>query len=102
MPRFTRPRRSYMRGTLEFETSLTINDVDMDVTVMYSNQPAEPDVGIMSDSVEIEGVYFEDEGCLMGEMSDDQLDALAIEIGDHNRDAWEGAAEDYYERERED
>lgn len=99
MPRYMkyRPRR----GSQEYETKVELNGVEQDVLVIYSTQPPEPDVNIAG-GLEIEGVYFEDEGCVMGDIDEDVLDALAIEIGDYNVSAWESAAEAYHERERED
>ena len=90
----------FKTGSQEHDTSLTLEnpktgeEYDADVRVVYSIQPPEPDVGI-DGGIEIEGVYFEDEGCLMGDMTDYQLECLAEEINDYNVSSWEAAQEDY-------
>lgn len=95
MPRFM--KRKLARGSQEYHTQVELNEVEQDVMVIYSESAPEPDVGF-DGGIEIEGVYFEDQGDVSGEMSEDQLDALALEIGEYNHSAWEAAAEDYHER----
>ncbi len=90
-------KRKLPKGSQEYATQVEINDVEQDVMVIYSECAPEPDVGFAG-GVEIEGVYFEDQGCVMSEMSEDQLDALALEIGDYNQSSWEAAAEAWHER----
>ena len=91
-------QRRIKTGSQEYDTKLEINGYEDDYLVIYSESAPEPDVGLAQGGIEIEGVYFEDQGCVMGQMSEDELDALAMEIGDSLQSGWEGAAQDYHER----
>ena len=84
------------KGSQVYQTAVEINDSEFEVAVVYSYQPAEPDVGVQ-EGIEIEGVYCEDQGDLQGDLTEDQLDALAIEIGESNYSAWEAFQEDRYD-----
>lgn len=77
----------------EYDASITVNDVDMDVSVHYSVQSPEPDVGVQG-GIEIEGVYFEDQGDIQDELSADQIESLAEEINDYLVSMCEAAEED--------
>ena len=74
------------------ETHVEIDGSEYQVAVVYSDQPAEPDVGV-DEGIEIEGVYCEDQGDLQGDLTEDQLDALALEIGQSRQSEWEYAQE---------
>ncbi len=74
------------------QTHVEIDGSEYQVAVVYSDQPAEPDVGIAA-GIEIEGVYCEDQGDIQKELTEDQLDELALEIGQSRQSAWEYAQE---------
>ncbi len=65
------------------ETYVTIGGVEMDVTVFFDYQPEEPrtrdDPGCEG-SVDITSAYYEDEGCILSEVSNDEIDALADRV----------------------
>jgi hypothetical protein len=88
-------KRKLARGSQEYHTSLEINEVENEYMVIYSEVGAEPDVGEQG-GIEIEGVYFEDQGCVMDQISDFDLDQLALEIGESLQSRHDAAVEDYY------
>tara|TARA_R110001606_G_scaffold269261_1_gene417883 strand:- start:86 stop:400 length:315 start_codon:yes stop_codon:yes gene_type:complete len=62
------------------DTFLEIGGVEHDVRVTYDLSPPEPDVGAEG-GLEITGAYFhkrffEDQGCLLSKLSDDEFEAL--------------------------
>ena len=57
------------------DTFVEIGGVEHDVRVTYDLSPPEPDVGAEG-GLEITGAYFEDQGCLLSKLSDDEFSAL--------------------------
>lgn len=57
------------------DTFLEIAGIEHDVRVTYDLSPPEPDVGAEG-GLEITGAYFEDQGCLLSKLSDDEFEAL--------------------------
>ncbi len=57
------------------DTFVEIGGVEHDVRVTYDLSPPEPDVGAEG-GLEITGAYFEDQGCLLSKISDDEFEAL--------------------------
>lgn len=85
------------KGSQEYETYLEVEGVELDVTVVYSAQPPEPDVNVAG-GIEIEGVYLKDKDDMdiTALCSDVELETFANDINDYLVSAWEAAAEDYY------
>ena len=92
MPRY-RPRRNQPSS---YHTTVEIKDIQHDVEVHYRINAPEPDVGEPG-GVEVESVWFEDQGCLMGEMSDDQIEDLEHEIAERETSSHEAAADHAYD-----
>jgi hypothetical protein len=67
------------------ESFVTIKDVELDVMVEFQNVPPEPDVGEWG-GIELLNVFHEDNGCVMGECTEEELNTLAIRIGLHMDD----------------
>ena len=84
------------RQSCTYKTAVEIDGVEHEVMVLYREYPAEPDVGVDA-GCEIEGVYFEDQGDIQAELTEDQLNDLAMQIGESNDSAWEAAQEDRYD-----
>ena len=78
----------FKTGSQEHDTTVEIDDVEVEVVVVYSIQPPEPDVGI-DGGIEIENVLRADTSSVMDKLSEDQLDSLAYEINDYNVSSWE-------------
>ena len=57
------------------DTYCTIQGVEQEVLVEVDYQPDEPDVGV-SEGIEVVSVWFEDAGCQLGNMTDDEVDEL--------------------------
>ena len=81
------------KGSQEYETYITDGDIERDVTVIYSHQPAEPDVGVDA-GTEIEGVWI-GELDITYTLTELQLEELANRIEEMNVSAWEAYQEDY-------
>ena len=71
--------RKLPKGPQEYHTQIELDEVEQDVMVIYSESKPEPDTG-WAGGIEIEGVYFEDEGCQMSEMAEDELDEIISEV----------------------
>ena len=70
-------------GDQEWDTYAEIQGVEFDsVTVMYNTSPAEPDVN-WGGSCDVTGVYLEDQGDVMGSMTNDELDQLELRVDEH-------------------
>lgn len=69
-------------GDQQWDTYCEIQGVEQDVLVTYYTSPAEPDVN-HAGGCELMGVYFEDEGCQMGAMTDEEIDQLEMRIVEH-------------------
>ena len=89
-PKFTRPLQN---RTLESHITTAVNGVDQDVCVHFTISPAEPDVGWVG-GIEIDAIYFEDEGCVMKHMTDDEIDLAADRVQD-DLDSRGDPADDY-------
>jgi hypothetical protein len=63
------------------DTYVEIDGVEHDVAVSLYYQPAEPDVNV-GESLEVESVWFEDEGCIMDKMSEAEVEALKQRLWD--------------------
>lgn len=64
------------------DTYCTVKGVDCDVKVEFDYQPEEPDVNV-GQSVDILGVYYEDEGCVLDDMTEVEVRALeALVLGE--------------------
>ena len=68
-----------------WETYCEIGGVECDVLVHYHSSPAEPDVN-WPGGVDVQGVYFEDQGCLLTEMTDDEIEQLTMRLNEHLND----------------
>jgi len=69
-------------GAMQWDTFAEIQGVEQDVCVHYYTSPAEPDVNSGGD-LDIHGVYFEDQGCQIGNMTDDEYEQLELRLIDH-------------------
>ena len=65
------------------DTYVTIDGVEMEVRVFFDYQPEEAqtrdDPGCEG-SVDITSAYYEDQGCILSEVSNDEIDALADRV----------------------
>ena len=73
-------------GDMQWDTYAEIDGVEQDsVTVMYNTSPAEPDVN-WPGSCEVTGIYFEDYGDVMGQMTDDEIEQVQLRVEEHEND----------------
>ena len=61
------------------QTHVTIDDNEFEVAVFYDYQPEESDTNTAA-GIEITSVFYEDEGCIMDQVSDDELESLGQRI----------------------
>ena len=59
-------------GEKEVDMQVEIKGIPQDVLVIYEVSRDEPDVNYQG-GIEINGIYFEDEGCQMDNMTDDEI-----------------------------
>ena len=71
-----KPRKQDNSG--KFHTTVEIDGFEHDVAVFWESSPPEPDVN-WPGGLEITAVFHEDNGCLMDELSDEQITALESE-----------------------
>lgn len=95
-PRFNRPKPF----SKPIDTYCEIDGVEQQVLVEVDYQPAEPDVNV-AEGIEVVSVWFEDQGCQLGNMSESEIKELEERL-------WEescGSDDDYgdwlYDQERE-
>ena len=69
-------------GDQEWNTHCEIQGVEQEVLVTYYTSRVEPDVNHEGDC-EIQGVYFEDYGCQIGAMTDEEYEALEQRVIEH-------------------
>lgn len=78
------------------KTWAIIDGVDWDVLVEVDYQPAEPDVNVR-EGIDIVSVWLEDEGCQLGNMSEQEIDELAQRLWD-NSDGDDGYGDYLYDQ----
>ena len=94
-----------MRIPKEYRTGLALGCGDFDDCLVhyYASKP-EPSVN-WPGGIEIEGVWFEDEGCILDRMTDAEVSELETELADYEADRAldfeEGKAEAMMEARRE-
>ena len=81
-------------GDKQWDTYAEIDEVELDVMVFYNTSPAEPDVN-WGGSCDVTGVYFEDEGCMMEAMSDEEIDTLEQRVLEHENSINDPDNQDY-------
>ena len=81
------------KGSQESEAWVELDDVETKVTVIYSHQGAEPDVGVEA-GTEIEGVWIGDLD-VTGQLTEVQLEDIANDINDMAISRAEAYEEDY-------
>ena len=70
-------------GDQEWQTYVEIDGYEHDsVAVMYYTSRAEPDVNHAGDCY-VTGVYLEDQGDQMPNMTDDEIDQLQLRVDEH-------------------
>jgi hypothetical protein len=72
-------------GDQEFRTFCEIQGVEHAVCVHYDTSPAEPDVG-WAGGLDINGVYLEDQGCQISNMTDEEYEQLEMRVNEHEND----------------
>ena len=75
-------------GHNEWDTYVTVNDVELDVCVHYYTSPAEPDVN-WGGGVDITGIFFEDEGDITAKVSESEIESLYQRVEEHENARWE-------------
>ena len=78
-----KPKIKY--GDQQWDTFCEIQGVEHDVCVHYETSPAEPDVG-WAGGLDINGVYLEDQGCQISNMTDDEYEQLLMRVNEHEND----------------
>jgi hypothetical protein len=71
--------RHKMPGSQKWDTWVEVDGVELDVAVFFDSSPAEPDVNWGGD-LDITAVYFQDEGCMLEAMSEDETEALYTRV----------------------
>ena len=61
------------------DTYCNVSGVECAVLVHYDYQPAEPDVNV-GEGVEVTAAYFEDEGCVLDDMTEGEVHELEQRI----------------------
>lgn len=67
---------------MNFHSYVTIDDAEHDVLVFFDYQQAESDTNTAA-SVEVTAAYFEDEGCILDEVSGEELESLKQRCWEH-------------------
>ena len=82
-------------GDKQWDTYAEIDGVEQDsVTVFYNTSPAEREVN-WGGSCDVTGVYFEDEGCMMEAMSDEEIETLEQRVLEHENSINDPDNQDY-------
>ena len=85
-----KPRIKY--GNRELRGQFEVNGIELDVSVIYDLSPAEPDVN-WPGGLDIFGIYYEDQGCVMSQMTDEEIDRVYTAIEDDLQAEAEGYEE---------
>lgn len=72
-------------GDQQWETHCEIQGFEHEVTVEYYTSPAEPDVNWPGD-LDIQGVYLEDQGCQINNMTDWEFEQLEMRVNEHENE----------------
>tara|TARA_R110000796_G_scaffold204898_1_gene320944 strand:- start:64 stop:324 length:261 start_codon:yes stop_codon:yes gene_type:complete len=81
-------------GDKKWATFCEVDEVELDVMIFYNTSPAEREVN-WAGGLDITGVYFEDEGCMLESMSPEEIDALEERVIEHENESHDSDNQDY-------
>lgn len=95
--------RNKLYGTVD--ATCSIDGIEHDVLVEYRISPAEPDVNFPGE-IELNGIYYEDEGDITNRLSDkeydDLLDLITDSVQEDQSAQYYDRADYYYDRMKDD